>query len=181
VRTNDNTDQNIYRPIRLQRRLKSRACRLAEWPSRNDPRGVHAVLAVLAAYSLTFFPNSFANAKLNIVLDSPEVRRLLLEQGTLDKAGDALWENKERPVIDMWEHPEKYATGRSKFLQKMANQRRLALPNGSYLWASEKSSAKCFLDGVSTAVFQKVRITGWRHHGAEGWTCGPVAPFVDVP
>jgi hypothetical protein len=48
------------------------------------------VLAVAMADSFTYIPNSFANAKLRIVLDSPEIRRLLLEQGTLDKASDAL-------------------------------------------------------------------------------------------
>jgi len=139
------------------------------------------MLALGVVYTFTFIPNSSANAKLHIVLDSPDVRRLLVEQGTLDKAGDALWEKKERPVIDMWEHPEKYAARRSQFLQNMASQPGLTLPNGTYLWTSEKSNAKCFLDGVSTTVFQKVRITGWPHHGREGWTCGPLAPFVVVP
>ncbi len=139
------------------------------------------VLAVVAAYSLTFIPSSIADTNLRIVLDSAKVRRLLAGQGKLDQAGDAVWRTKQPPIKDMLEHPEQYTAGRSQFLQTIADQPGLTLPKGTYLWTSEKSSAKCFLDAVSTAVFERVRVVSWRNHAKEGWTCGPVRPIVDVP
>ena len=140
-----------------------------------------AALAVVAAYSLTFIPSSVADTNLRIVLDSAKVRRLLAGQGNLDNASDAASRTKQPPIKDMLEHPEKYTAGRSQFLQTIASEPGLTLQKGTYLWTSEKSSAKCFLDAVSTAVFEKVRVVSWRNHGQEGWACGPVRPFVDVP
>ncbi len=44
------------------------------------------MLLLLAGFADTFtsIPNAAANAKLRIVLDSPQVRRLLTERGRLD-------------------------------------------------------------------------------------------------
>jgi hypothetical protein len=138
------------------------------------------LLALGVAYAFSWIPNSVADSGLHVVLDSPNVRRLLIEQGKPDKAGDTIWEAKKRPIIDMLEHPEKYIAGRSQFLQKLANEPSLALPEGTYLWTSEKSTTKCNLDAVSTTVFEKVRVVGWRNHGKEGWTCGPARPLLNI-
>ena len=138
------------------------------------------LLALALAYAFTWIPNSVADSGLYIVLDSQTVRRLLVEQGKRDKAGDAIWEMKKRPITDMLEHPEKYTAGRSQFLQRLASEPGLALPNDTYLWTSEQSTTKCNLDAVSTTVFEKVRVVGWRNHGKEGWTCGPARPLLNI-
>lgn len=149
------------------------------------------VLTVAVAYSVTFIPSSVADANLRIVLDSPKVRRLLVERGKRDQAVDgavgAIWhkaveDREQRPILDMVQHPEKYTAGRSQDLEAIANEPSLTLPKGTYLWTFERSTdAKCNLDVMSTTVFEKVRIVSWRHHSKEGWTCGPVRPLLSVP
>jgi hypothetical protein len=145
---------------------------------------------IIAAFGLSFIPESVADTDLRIVLDSPKVRRLLDDQSKLDEAADALNQRKLNEAGDalgveiigkMLKYPEKYTPGRSQFLQSMANEPSLDLPKGTYLWTSQKSNAKCFLDAVSSTVFEKVRVVSWHNHGREGWTCGPARPLLGVP
>ncbi len=147
-------------------------------------------LAVAVAYAFTFIPTSVADTDVRIVLDSPKVRRLLIERGKRDKSVEeavqavlhkAAEDREPHPVMDMAEHPEKYTAGRDQDLQTIAKEPSLALPKGTYLWTSDRSTdAKCNLDALSTTVFQKVRVVSWRDHGKEGWICGPARPLFKI-
>lgn len=147
-------------------------------------------LAAAVAYAFTFIPTSVADTDLRIVLDSPKVRRLLVERGKRDKSVEeavqavlhkAVEDREPHLLMDMVEHPEKYTAGRSQDLQTIAKEPSLTLPKGTYLWTSDRSTdAICNLEALGTTVFQKVRVVGWRDHGKEGWTCGPTRPLFKI-
>lgn len=158
------------------------------------PLACIAGLAFAVVCAFTFIPNSVAATDLHIVLDSPKVRRLLLESSRRDKAAEKYGNEKQskeqgvRLAEDTRDHPDKYTGGRSEFLQVIANEPGLTLPKGTYLWeaitgpwTSEESYAKCYPDAFSTGVFKKVRVVGWRFHDKEGWACGAVRPLLGVP
>ena len=148
--------------------------------------GLCMVVVLAATGACTWLTsNCVTVSELLITLDSPTVRRLIIERGNQDAAVDEFWNQKHsdeeelQHIRDEKEHPEKYTAGRSEFLRAIIDEPSLTLPKGTYLLDIGTSKAKCFLDGTPT--FRKIRVNGGRLNGKEGWTCRPTRPVVEVP
>jgi hypothetical protein len=134
-----------------------------------------------------FTANCSTISELRIIRDTPEARRLILEQGNRDSVVDAFWKQPHseaeglQRVKDMWAYPERYTIGRKEFLKALAQEPAVSLSTGTYLADLETSAAKCYDQPLSTPTFRKVRVLSGPHRGAEGWTCGPTKPVIEVP
>jgi hypothetical protein len=86
-----------------------------------------------------------------LVLDSPEVRRLILLQ--------------ESRTSDSPEHV--------RFIAAMAEQPGIEIPARSYARLVESSRARCGDDPTNHENYLRVRVTTGALKGEEGWTCVP--------
>lgn len=74
-------------------------------------------------------------------------------------------------VADMRRHPERYSRGRQEFLDAMAGEPALVVPEGSSLRTLERSEAHCQRYPLEDYVWVKVRVVSDPNRGHEGWIC----------
>jgi hypothetical protein len=114
---------------------------------------------------------------LRIVVDSPKVQTLLMDQGVVDRSIVQSQGSRQPPSASRGGRSDL----RERFLHAFENEPSLVVPQGTYLKDVGQSDAKCFADSTSTPTFRKVRVLTGTHKGIEGWTCGPTRPVVPVP
>lgn len=91
--------------------------------------------------------NGTSSALVTLISDSPDVRRLLTEEGE--------------------PHPDRDPHARKDFLRSMSQLPGISVPGGSYCDLVERSKSRC----VDTAVYVLVQITTGPSRGQRGWMC----------
>src|SRR5690242_16795058 len=108
-----------------------------------------AALVASTSACYVFTASCRSVSELRLVRDTPEARRLIVEQGNRDGALEAFWKQPHseleglQRVNDMAGHPERYTVGRKQFLEALAQQPVVSLPTGTYLSDVQDSAAKC--------------------------------------
>jgi hypothetical protein len=113
-----------------------------------------------------------------VVIDSPEIRRLVSDQEARQAEVDRFWredhtsEEKNQRIRDMARHPDNFPAGRMEFLEAMANAPGLTVPGKTRAKVVEISKARCLPDAFSTISFIRVLVSGKKAPGGtEVWLC----------
>jgi hypothetical protein len=147
-----------------------------------------SMLAVAALSGCAIFnPNrqfrvyeDLPNAGARLVLDTPEVRRLLADEDAREEALNRFWKNQhstkegDARVQDMMAHPDSYPPGRTTFLAAMVSAPGFYVPQKSYCKIVQSSQSRCSVSPIETRIYKLVRNTSGLSRGKEGWVCGPV-------
>ena len=117
------------------------------------------------------------HAKVLLISDSSEVRRLLAEEDVREEGVSRFWREKHtneeirNRIEDMMKLPEHYPVGRSEFLQAMGRMPGVYVSEKSYCRIIESSKSTCGRIPIETATFVMVRITSGPSQGKQGWVC----------
>jgi len=113
-----------------------------------------------------------------VVIDSPEIRRLVSDQEGRQAEVDRFWreghtsEEKNQRIRDMAKQPDYFPPGRKEFLEAMASAPSLTVPGKTRAKVVEISKARCLSDAFSTITFIRVLISGKKPPGGtEVWLC----------
>jgi hypothetical protein len=106
---------------------------------------------------LFFRPRGFyqltgtSNTGVTLISDSPDVRRLLTEEGE--------------------PYPDRDPRGRKDFLRSMSQLAGITVPGGSYCDLIERSESRCGPSPIYTASYVLVQVTTGPSKGQRGWMC----------
>jgi len=121
--------------------------------------------------------NGPASARVALISDSPEVRRLLAEEDSREEAMDRFYrephaeQEGKQHVLEIMQHPEQYPPGRLDFLKAMSQMPGVTVPGGSYSDLIERSRSTCDPSPVYTTKYVLVRVTSGPSKGEKGWMC----------
>jgi hypothetical protein len=150
--------------------------------------GVWAIGAVLlnAQPPMTMtFPGS--KQPITVVIDSPEIRRLIGDQEKAQAEIDRFWRGRPREenlqhIRHLMEHPEDIPPSRKELLDATANAPTLTVQRKTHAKVLEMSKARCLPDGLSTTTFVRVLLDGKNPPGGtEVWVCINATEFDNVP
>jgi hypothetical protein len=116
-------------------------------------------------------------ARVFVVYDSPQVRRLLADEDAREYEVSRFWRDKHsqeggtKRIQDMALHPENYPPGRPEFLKAMVNMPGFYVPSKSYCRIIERSKSGCGPRPLETSPYILVRITTGPFRGNTGWVC----------
>lgn len=127
-----------------------------------------------------------ARRDVHLIVDSPEVERLLGEDGA-NVAEEQLYGSVPKRIeeyVELHQHPERYAPKHIAFLNIIAKQPAEAVPLGSHARALKTSHAHCQRTPVpSSDIYAYFRVTTGPLKNREGWACmsGDFAPTLIWP
>ncbi len=131
------------------------------------------------------FPGS--KQPITVVIDSPEIRRLIGDQEKAQAEEDRFWrephtrEAGTQRISDMINHPYDFPSGREEFLDAMAKAPALTVERKTHAKVLEVSKARC-LPGVTTTTFVRVSLDGKKPpSGTEVWVCLSATAFDGMP
>jgi len=145
--------------------------------SAHQPGIVLAFWSIVLVSSCNPKADSVTREGARLVNDTPNVRRLVAEQAAQDV--EQLRFDRESHtrdeiiahVDDMKRHPERFNRGRREFLDAMASQPGVLVPELSSLRTTEHSDARCHVWPLYDEVWVKVRVLSGPQKGREGWMC----------
>ena len=120
-----------------------------------------------------------------VVLDSPEVRRLIAEQEMGQAEIDRFWREKHtneearHRIEDMSKHPDEYPRGRADFFRDMQKSVAITLPGNTHAEVMEVSTARCGRLPFETITYVRLKVTKGSSKGLQIWACRNTAhlPF----
>ncbi len=113
--------------------------------------------------ALDFHGKTTARDRIRLVVDSPEVRQLIVNQEAEIASEDLQDESRQ---------PEKYMPRRLAFIASMDRQPFImVVAQNSYCRFLKQTRASCSKNPFSDGSYMKVRITTGPSKGQEGWSC----------
>ncbi len=115
-----------------------------------------------------------ARHNVQLIVDSPEVQRLLSEEASnmaeKDVVRSTMVTLSPNTLMELAQHPERLFPKHFEFLHALAEQPAETIPKGSYARALKTSKAPCGRIPAS-AVYALFRITDGPKKGHQGWAC----------
>ncbi len=115
---------------------------------------------------------------LRVVLDDPEVRKLITEEENRRDEADRFFTEshtnaeKLQHAYDLIHHPDQVLPGHREFVETMAKAPAITLPKKARGRVLQISRARCGLDGWSTVTFVRMVVIGKKlPSGMEVWVC----------
>jgi hypothetical protein len=121
--------------------------------------------------------NGPGSARITLLSDSPEARRLLTEEDAREaetnRSYRELHTEQERThhIEDMLQHPDQYPAGRKDFIRSMSQLPGISVPGFSYCDLIERSKSRCGPSPIDTAAYVLVQVTTGPSKGERGWMC----------
>jgi hypothetical protein len=118
------------------------------------------------------------SAPISVVLDSPEVRRLVALEESRQAQVDQLWRDQhkraeaERELQEALRNPEGYSPSRKEFFEAMARAPRIPARENTRVRVLEVSKARCSYSAPeATITYLRVLVINGASKGQQAWIC----------
>lgn len=118
------------------------------------------------------------SAPTSVVVDSPEVRKLISEEEKRQDEVDRFYrekhteDEKRQHANDLEKHPERMLPGHEEFVEAMAKAPAMTVARKARGKVLQISKARCLPDGYSTVTFIRMEVSGKKPlGGTEVWVC----------
>jgi hypothetical protein len=118
------------------------------------------------------------SAPTSVVVDNPEIRKLISEEETRQDLADRFYREKHKEdeklqhADDLIKHPDRVLLGHKEFVQAMAQVPAITVVRNARGRVLQISKARCLPDGTSTVTFIRMVVIGKKAPaGTEVWVC----------